>query len=143
LHGAANRPSRSGGVADRRGITVRHRPIGHPLLKKKRITLESMVDYPIINLDASSMTGGAVVMRAFEAKGLTPNVVLHATDADVMKAYVAEGLGIGTIITSVYDPRRDRGIRAIPAEGLFALATTYIVLRAISTSVDRFFISSS
>jgi LysR family transcriptional regulator, cys regulon transcriptional activator len=91
------------------------------------VTLEDLAAYPIINLDAS-FTGGAVVIRAFEAKGLTPNIVLNATDADVMKAYVAEGLGIGTLPNSVFDAKRDRGIRAIAVDGLFEKVTTSIVL---------------
>ena len=45
--------------------------------------------------------------QAFADKGLTPNVVLTAIDADVIKTYVELGLGIGIVAMMAYDPKRD------------------------------------
>ena len=44
--------------------------------------------------------------RAFEEKGLCPDIVLEAIDADVIKTYVDVGLGIGIIAGVAYEPLR-------------------------------------
>ncbi|MBI4194544.1 MAG: hypothetical protein HY526_05635, partial [Betaproteobacteria bacterium] len=63
-------------------------PRGHPLLRLRQVGLRHICRYPLITYDGK-LAGGWRVMQAFEEKGLKPNVVLTATDADVIKAYVA------------------------------------------------------
>ena len=74
-------------------------PPRHPLLKLERLTLEDIVKYPIITYDFA-FTGRTKINQAFAAKNLTPNVVLTAIDADVIKTYVELGLGIGILAGS-------------------------------------------
>ena len=62
-------------------------PPRHPLLKLEKLTLEAIAQYPIITYDFA-FTGRSKINQAFDAKGLVPNVVLTAIDADVIKAYV-------------------------------------------------------
>jgi len=68
---------------------------GHTLLKAKKLTLEAMASFPIHYLRLR-LTGRSRMNQAFADKGLTPNVVLTAIDADVIKTYVELGLGIGS-----------------------------------------------
>jgi len=103
-------------------------PPDHPIHNIKRLTLEEVAKYPIITYDFS-FTGRSQINRAFEARGLTPNVVLTAIDADIIKTYVALGLGIGIVAYMAYDPEVDKGLRAIDAAHLFASATTRIGVR--------------
>ena len=103
-------------------------PPRHALLKLKRVTLRDLARYPLINLD-SAFGSGMRVMRIFEAEGLKPNVVLSATDADVIKAYVAQGLGIATLPAVAFDPARDRNIRAIDVNHLFEPNTNCVEIR--------------
>lgn len=100
-------------------------PKRHPLLKKKRITHEDMAAYPMINLDVS-FASGVSVMSTFQAKNIAPNVVLTATDADVIKAYVAAGLGIATLPEIAFEPRRDAALTIIKARHLFPPNITYV-----------------
>jgi LysR family transcriptional regulator, cys regulon transcriptional activator len=100
-------------------------PKNHPLSKKKRITLVDMAAHPMINLDAS-FASGVSVMSTFQATGITPNVVLTATDADVIKAYVEAGLGIATLPEIAFDPNRDAGVVAINARHLFPADISYV-----------------
>jgi LysR family cys regulon transcriptional activator len=100
-------------------------PKRHPLLKKKRITLADMAAYPMINLDVS-FASGVSVMSTFQAKGITPKVVLTATDADVIKAYVAVGLGIATLPEIAYDARQDAALATIKARHLFPPNISYV-----------------
>lgn len=103
-------------------------PARHPLLRFKRLTLEKLAEYPLITYDFSFIARSKIV-RAFEAKGLTPNVVLNAIDADVIKTYVEFGLGIAVVPRMAFDPKRDRALRAIEASHLFEPNTIHIGIR--------------
>ncbi|MGH8694210.1 MAG: HTH-type transcriptional regulator CysB, partial [Burkholderiales bacterium] len=103
-------------------------PPGHPLLKAKKLTLEAIVSFPIITYDFA-FTGRSRINQAFAEKSLTPNVVLTAIDADVIKTYVELGLGIGIVAMMAYDPKRDTHLRAMDASHLFERSTTRIGIR--------------
>ncbi|MDB5966928.1 MAG: hypothetical protein JWQ72_3428 [Polaromonas sp.] len=102
-------------------------PKDHPLTGKSRLSLRQLAQYPMINLD-NSFAGGVAVMSAFAARKITPNVVLSATDADVIKAFVASGMGIATLPEIAFDPRRDAGLRTISARHLFEPSVSSIWL---------------
>lgn len=103
-------------------------PPSHPLLKARKLTLEEMARYPIITYDFA-FTGRSKINDAFSRRGLAPNVVLTAIDADVIKTYVELGLGIGIVAMMAYDPKRDSGLRALDASHLFEPSTTRIGIR--------------
>jgi LysR family cys regulon transcriptional activator len=97
----------------------------HPLLKLEKLTLEAIAQYPIITYDFA-FTGRSKINQAFDAKGLVPNVVLTAIDADVIKTYVEVGLGIGILAQMAFEPKRDKHLRSIDASHLFEPSTTRI-----------------
>jgi LysR family transcriptional regulator, cys regulon transcriptional activator len=103
-------------------------PPEHPLLKEKPPTLEAIARYPLVTYDFA-FTGRTQMNKAFERRGVTPNVVLTAIDADVIKAYVELGLGVGIIASMAFDAKRDSNLRAIDASHLFESSTTRIGLR--------------
>jgi len=103
-------------------------PPEHPLLSLREISLEAIVKYPIITYDFA-FTGRSKINQAFEARGLVPNVVLTALDADVIKTYVELGLGIGIVAQMAFDPNRDKHLRSIDAGHLFESSTTRIGIR--------------
>ncbi|MBY0577684.1 MAG: HTH-type transcriptional regulator CysB [Burkholderiales bacterium] len=103
-------------------------PPKHPLLRKKPLTIEDVAQYPIITYDFA-FTGRSKINKAFEAKGLYPNVVLTALDSDVIKTYVEMGMGIGIMAKMAFDEHRDRNLRAIDASHLFESSTTRIAIR--------------
>jgi len=103
-------------------------PPGHPLLSLKRLTLEALAQYPLITYDFA-FTGRSTMQRAFEGRGLSPNVVLTAIDADVIKTYVELGLGVGILAMMAFDPKRDRHLCALDASHLFAPSVTRIGIR--------------
>ena len=71
-------------------------PTGHPLTQLERVTLEDLALYPLVSYHPS-FSGRTRVDQAFAARGLKPDVVLEAIDADVIKTYVRLGLGIGIV----------------------------------------------
>ena len=98
-------------------------PPRHPLLKQAPLTLEALSQYPIVTYDFA-FANRSLVQKAFESRGLQPNVVLTALDADVIKTYVELGLGVGILAKMAFDPGRDRTLRAIDASHLFESSTT-------------------
>ena len=103
-------------------------PPGHPLLDERQLTLEGIARHPLITYDFA-FTGSSPIKRAFDTKGITPNVVLTAIDSDVIKAYVEMGLGVGILAKMAYDPARDLGLALIDASHLFEPSTARIAIR--------------
>ncbi len=103
-------------------------PKHHPLAKAGPLTLESLAKFPIVTYDFS-FTGRSAINAAFTAKGLEPNVVLTALDADVIKTYVELGMGVGIVAQMAYDPVRDGSFAKLDAGHLFAPSTTRLGLR--------------
>jgi LysR family cys regulon transcriptional activator len=103
-------------------------PTGHPLARAKPLTLEAIARYPIVTYDFA-FTGRTQASAAFAAKGLSPNVVLTALDADVIKTYVSLGMGVGIVARMAYDPARDTEFVCLDASHLFPNSTTRLALR--------------
>ena len=103
-------------------------PQGHPLTLLEKITLEDLVDYPIVTYH-EGFTGRTAIDRRFADKGLTPDIVLSAIDADVIKTYVGIGLGIGIVAAMAYDTERDSNLVRLDARDLFTPNTTRVALR--------------
>lgn len=105
-------------------------PLRHPLLKQ-RLTLEAIARYPIVTYDFA-FQGDSPIKRAFDTRGLKPNIALTAVDADVIKHYVELGLGIGILAKMAFDPARDHGLRLLDASHLFDPSTTNIAIRRLA-----------
>ena len=71
-------------------------PRDHPLASLERISLEDLAGHPLVSYHPS-FSGRTRVDQAFAARHLTPNIVLEAIDADVIKTYVRLGLGVGIV----------------------------------------------
>jgi LysR family cys regulon transcriptional activator len=103
-------------------------PPGHPLINDVPLTLKKLTQYPLITYDFA-FTGGSLVSSVFEKEGLSPNVVLTAIDADVIKTYVSLGLGVGLLAGMAYDAERDTNLVALDAKHLFPDSVTYVGFR--------------
>lgn len=103
-------------------------PCEHPLLGLSPLTLEAIVEYPILTY-VFGFTGRSNLDRAFKKHGLEANVVFVATDADVIKTYVRLGLGVGIVAKMAYDSHLDSDLCAIDASHLFSFSTTKIGFR--------------
>lgn len=103
-------------------------PLGHPLAAERRLTLEAVARYPIVTYEGS-FTGRSHIDTAFQARGLVPNIVLSALDADVIKTYVEAGLGIGIIASMAYDKARDSRLLALDASLLIEGSMTRVALK--------------
>ena len=103
-------------------------PKNHPLVQCSELTLEELVKFPLITY-VFGFTGRSKLDDAFNSKGLSPNVVFTAADADVIKTYVRLGLGVGIIAKMAYDEKIDSDLIALDASKLFTASTTKIGFR--------------
>ena len=103
-------------------------PPKHELLKITPLTLEALAQHPIVTYDFA-FANRSLVQKAFENRGLKPNVVLTALDSDVIKTYVELGLGVGILANMAFHPKRDGHLRAIDASHLFESSTTRLGIK--------------
>lgn len=103
-------------------------PLGHPLMNEEMLTLKKLAEFPLITYDFA-FTGGTLVSKVFAEAGLTPNIVLTAIDADVIKTYVSLGLGVGLLANMAYDHERDAHLVRLDVSHLFPESTTYLGFR--------------
>lgn len=103
-------------------------PQGHALASRGPLTLEAIAEHPIVTYDPT-FAGRTSLDRAFAARGLAPDVVLAALDSDVIKSYVALGLGVGIISSRAFRPGKDEGLVALDCEHLFPAQTTRIAFK--------------
>jgi LysR family cys regulon transcriptional activator len=103
-------------------------PAGHPLEKVQPLTLQALAGYPIVTYH-EGLTGRTKINQAFADAGITPDIVMSALDADVIKTYVELGMGIGIIASMAFTPAKDTDLRLLKCEYLFDANTTYIALR--------------
>ena len=103
----------------------------HALFKLSQLgdlTLEALASFPIITY-VFGFTGRSQLDRAFASRNLKPDVVLTATDADVIKTYVRSGLGVGIIARMAFEQHTDHDLKALDASHLFESSTTHIGMR--------------
>ncbi|HEX2840071.1 CysB family HTH-type transcriptional regulator [Hyphomicrobium sp.] len=103
-------------------------PKNHPLLAAGPLTLEAIADHPIITYD-EGLTGRARIDQAFERAGLVPDIAMSALDADVIKAYVELGLGVGIIAAMAFDAKRDHALSLLTCSHLFDPSTSSLAVR--------------
>jgi LysR family cys regulon transcriptional activator len=103
-------------------------PPDHPIFAARSLTLEEIAKYPIVTYDFA-FSGRSLINKAFDGRGLAPNIVLTAIDADIIKTYVRLGLGIGIVAAMACDAKTDTDLRIADAAHLFQSSTTHIGLR--------------
>jgi LysR family cys regulon transcriptional activator len=103
-------------------------PPGHPLLDVKPLTLAAVAEYPLVTY-VFGFDHGSPLEVAFRREGLSPDVAITATDADIIKTYVRMGLGVGIVATLAHDADENSDLEAIDASGLIEISTARVVFR--------------
>ena len=101
---------------------------GPPLERAKPLTLEAIAAHPLVTYD-STFAGRTALDKAFAARGLHPEIALTALDSDVIKSYVALGLGVGIISSRAFRKGKEDGLVALDCEHLFPAQTTRLAIR--------------
>lgn len=103
-------------------------PKGHELVKESHLTLAAIAKHPIITY-TFGVADRSVINRAFLKDKLDLNVVLMAADAEVIKTYVRNGLGIGICARMAYDKSQDQDLAVLDAGNLFDSSVTSLAIR--------------
>jgi LysR family cys regulon transcriptional activator len=103
-------------------------PAGHALARVRPLTLEAIARYPVVTYDPS-FTGRSAIDRAFEQRGLAPEIALTALDSDVIKSYVALGLGVGIVSSMAVARAKEEGLVALDAAHLFPTQVTRLAFK--------------
>lgn len=101
-------------------------PAGHPLAGWARLESDDLSRFPLIVDDMFRQR------EKFRQGNRAPNVVLRAADAEMVKTYVALGLGVGIVEDMAFDMERDCSLRALPFEHVPSSHTAYVAFRTRS-----------
>lgn len=103
-------------------------PRTHPLATLGRAPkLSDLARFPLVSYESSTRQE-STLRRAFANADLEPQIAITARDADLIKTYVRNGLGVGVLAEmAILDT--DTDLRVLPADGLFPVCTTWLVLR--------------
>ena len=71
-------------------------PLGHALLRKRKIVLEDLIDLPLILFERGS-TGRQHVIDAFHGAGLSPRIDMETTNTEITLRMVEAGLGVSVV----------------------------------------------
>lgn len=105
------------GAALRRSLIF---PSGHALERKRRIGIADIASYPMLGFGTASRSSQLMEETLKAATGVAElNVLARVANTDVVKAYVAKGLGIAVIPTIAFEPDRDVGIASRDVTRLF------------------------
>lgn len=81
-------------------------PEGHPLAGMRRTVLSALAQEPMLLIDGQTRTG-ALLRDHFRAAGFRPQVVLDSGSFEVIKRYVAEGVGVSFLPDAVISTEDD------------------------------------
>ncbi len=91
-------------------------PPGHALRRRRRVELADLRDEHFLLLDAQTRTG-TLLRDHFRATGFEPQVVLDTGSFEVIKRYVAEGVGVSFLPKTVITPQ-DGALDTVVVPGL-------------------------
>ena len=103
-------------------------PVGHPLARLERPTLEQLAAEPLISYHPS-FTGRSRIDAAFEQRGLKPSFVLEAIDSDVIKTYVRLGLGVGIVAEMAMRDDQNNDLAVRPVGHLFGTSVARVAFK--------------
>ncbi|MEK0417956.1 MAG: hypothetical protein RI949_1962 [Pseudomonadota bacterium] len=104
-------------------------PKDHPLADVERPSLEQVAAYPLVSYHPT-VAGRSRIDQAFAKAHLAPTFALEALDSDVIKTYVALGLGVGIVAEmAVKGSQGDDAIVALSAGHLFGSNVTRLAIR--------------
>jgi DNA-binding transcriptional LysR family regulator len=91
-------------------------PRSHPLANRKRLSLTALASEPFVLLEEATRTG-VMLRRYFAEYDFTPQVAVDSGSFEVIKRFVAEGVGISLLPGAVVRPE-DRNLVTVPMPGL-------------------------
>jgi len=96
---------------------------------KRQLSLSDLARHPLVSYE-SSLRPESSLRRAFAAAGESPQFAMTSRDADLIKTYVREGLGVGILAEMALLPEDTRDLLVLDVQEEFLpTCTTWLVLR--------------
>jgi len=96
-------------------------PRNHALAKRKRVSLANLANEPMVLIQGETRTG-ALLRSYFRDQDFTPNTLMDSGSFEVIKQYVAEGVGLSILPEMTLRPEDRRRLTPIPLPGLPRIA---------------------
>lgn len=103
-------------------------PKGHPLAKKRDITLKDIAEYPLI-LPPESTSTRKIVDQVFRKHGLTYTLALEITGREAIKKYIELGFGVSVINDSVVSKEDKKNFFVRNISDYFGFSERGIIMR--------------
>ena len=100
-------------------------PHEHELGDLVKITLEDITKYPLVGYHVGENERSSFISTC-QSRGLEPNIIFTARDADVIKTYVRRGFGVGIIASMAFDQKADRDLISYSTKDILPRCTTWL-----------------
>lgn len=109
--------------------TVVMTPVGHPLAKAKRVTLNQIGRYPLI-LPPKNLKYRSSLEARFQKKGIDYHIIMESSNVELSSLYVEMGLGISfaTVVKDLPELKK-RKLSFLPMDHLFKPDHIMVVMR--------------
>ncbi len=101
-------------------------PLGHPLLQTPVTSLDQIVQWPLILMERRTSTR-RILEQEFQRRGLAYDVIIELDSMDLIKRYVALGLGVSIGPKLAIDPGDERQLGIVNLAALLPLEQAGIV----------------
>jgi DNA-binding transcriptional LysR family regulator len=96
-------------------------PCNHALAKRKRAALANLTNEPMVLIQGETRTG-SLLRNHFRDQGFMPNTLMDSGSFEVIKQYVAEGVGVSILPEMTLRPEDRRRLTPIPLPNLPRIA---------------------
>jgi len=116
--------------------TVVIAPVGHPLIKEKRITLKQIGKYPLI-LPPVNLKYRSNLEERFQKLGIDYHIVMESSNVELSSLYVEMGLGISfaTVVKGLPELQK-RKLEFLSMDHLFKPDYIVVVMRKNKTLIS-------
>ena len=115
-------------------------PLDHPLLNEEVVTFEQIAEWPLILRGGMTLTR-SMLESEFKRRGLSYEVLVELDGMDIIKRYVALGMGISVGPRLAIEPEDERTLGIVNLANLLPVEQTGILTlrgRTLSTPAQLF-----
>lgn len=102
---------------------------GHPLSKRKSVSLKELEGYPLI-IRARGSTTRRILLQAFKDLDIHPSLLVEAGSSEFIKQWVSQGKGVSVIVERTVEDEKKRGIlHVVPLKEKLYLEVAFLYLK--------------
>jgi DNA-binding transcriptional LysR family regulator len=112
---------------------------GHPLSRRKSVSLSEIAEYPLVIREEGSATKKAV-LSAFDSLNIKPAVLIDMRSTEFIKQWVSQGTGVSLLIKRAVLGDERKHLKIIPLKESLSLEVSVLCLksRRYDKAIQRF-----